>query len=74
MRGERWIQTDLPQTGGNIHPCKLGLKSGKISGSDEKGGCRHIPRREYSFFSSLTDTEQIRVKNWNGQSARRQSG
>jgi hypothetical protein len=30
------------------------------------------PRQKYSFFSSFTDTDHVRVKKWNGQSARRQ--
>ncbi len=32
----------------------------------------HTPDRNIIFFSFFTDTEQIRVKKWNGQSARRQ--
>jgi hypothetical protein len=46
--------------------CKLVLKGGTISVSDGERRCRLIPRREYSFFSSFTDTEQIRVKKLNG--------
>jgi hypothetical protein len=66
MRWERWSQTDLPQTDGNIHPsrtpCKLGLKGRAISGSDVERRCRLIPYTGIFIFSFFTDNEQIRVK------------